>query len=76
MNNNLARPFVLSLVLIDLILHITLLMAFRTDVSIFEEDLDSGDTFVPTQVVYFIGAHYIIRKVRHDNIFCTNILIS
>jgi len=35
MNNNLARPFVLSLVLIDLVLHITLLLAFRSDVSVY-----------------------------------------
>lgn len=64
MNKNLSRPFVLSLVLIDLVLHITLLLAFRTDVSIFVGFEEARtDLVVPTQTVYFIVAHYIIRKV-------------
>jgi len=63
MNKNLARPFVLSLVLIDLVLHVTLLMAFRADVSVYVGDQNFTSITVPTQVVYFITAHYIIRKV-------------
>lgn len=64
MNKNLARPFVLALVLIDLVLHITLLLAFRSDVSVKQGKFAlENDFVVPTQTVYFIVAHYIIRKV-------------
>jgi len=100
MNKNLCRPFVVSLVLIDLVLHIKLLLvrglccgcwcailstfrsipscrlfsdialpfcelmqSFRTSV-VLDVNVNSSELAipVPTQVAYFISAHYLIRK--------------
>lgn len=65
MSKNLGRPFVVGLVLIDFVLHITLMLAFRKDIRISPDDSGAiaaiGDE-VPTQVVLFISCHYIIRK--------------
>ena len=62
MTNNLRRPFVLGLVLIDFVLHITLMLAFRRDVTLARED-EAALGNVPTQVVLFISSHYFIRKL-------------
>uniref|UniRef100_A0A7S3L3W8 Ion transport domain-containing protein n=1 Tax=Amphora coffeiformis TaxID=265554 RepID=A0A7S3L3W8_9STRA len=61
-DKNLRRPFVLGLVLIDFVLHITLMLAFKRDVSYQGEDREDAIGSVPTQVVIFIASHYFIRK--------------
>lgn len=61
MNKKLRRPFTVGLVLIDLALHMTLLLAFRNGVQ-FERGDGSAIEAVPSQVVVFICCHYIIRK--------------
>jgi hypothetical protein len=61
MNKKLRRPITVGLVLIDLALHMTLLLAFRNEVQ-FEGGDGSAIGAVPTQVVVFICCHYIIRK--------------
>ena len=62
MNSKLARPFILGLVMIDLILHLTLMIAFRSIAST-KSDLARVDGAAPTSVVYWIASHYILRKV-------------
>ena len=61
MNRSLSQPFAVGLLLIDFILHLTLMMSFRNDVN-----LDSqGDSFLsrsPPNLVPTICVHYIIRK--------------
>jgi hypothetical protein len=61
MNKKLQRPITVGLVLIDLALHMTLLLAFRNEVQ-FEGGDGSAIGAVPTQAVVFICCHYIIRK--------------
>jgi hypothetical protein len=61
MNKKLQRPITVGLVLIDLALHMTLLLAFRNEVQ-YEGGDGSAIGAVPTQVVVFICCHYIIRK--------------
>jgi hypothetical protein len=61
MNKKLRRPITVGLVLIDLALHMTLLLAFRNEVQ-FEGGDGGAIGAVPTQVVVFICCHYIIRK--------------
>jgi len=60
MNNKLARPFVLGLVLIDLVLHLSLMIAFRSIAQ--RESTLSKVGVKPAAVVYFICTHYILRK--------------
>ena len=62
MNKNLQRPFVVGLVLIDLSLHLTLMLAFRNDVQFSNGGTDTAIGAVPRQVVLVICCHYIIRK--------------
>ena len=50
MSNKLGRPFVLGLVLIDLILHITLMLAFRNDVQISYDTIGIGRCFFESVV--------------------------
>jgi len=62
MNNNLRRPFVVGLVLIDFVLHITLMLAFKRDVSYQQFITADGIGNVPSSVIMFISSHYFIRK--------------
>ena len=67
MDKNLERPFVVGLVLIDLVLHITLMLAFRNDVQFVDPSSGNPIGNVPTQVVIFICSHYFLRKVCEAN---------
>eukprot|EP00522_Entomoneis_paludosa_P014591 CAMPEP_0172443676 /NCGR_PEP_ID=MMETSP1065-20121228/3898_1 /TAXON_ID=265537 /ORGANISM="Amphiprora paludosa, Strain CCMP125" /LENGTH=1078 /DNA_ID=CAMNT_0013193991 /DNA_START=22 /DNA_END=3258 /DNA_ORIENTATION=+ len=62
MNNRLSRPFVLSLFLIDLVLHFTLMLAFRDFAGavpgIPESPLQEDDS-----IAYYICAHYFLRQL-------------
>eukprot|EP00977_Amphora_coffeiformis_P015177 scaffold4442_cov125-Amphora_coffeaeformis.AAC.8 len=58
MGERLARPFVLGLVLVDLVLHIALMLAFRSTARTQQSRLAD----VPTKTVLTICAHYVIRK--------------
>ncbi|KAL7568642.1 hypothetical protein ACA910_022740 [Epithemia clementina (nom. ined.)] len=60
MNQKLSRPFVLGLVLIDLLLHITLMGAFRP-IATPKSEL-SGLGVYPSTVIFVILAHYFLRK--------------
>ncbi|KAL7568630.1 hypothetical protein ACA910_022729 [Epithemia clementina (nom. ined.)] len=60
MSQKLSRPFVLGLVLIDLLLHLTLMISFR---SIANKASSLAQLGVhPEGVVYFISTHYLLRK--------------
>lgn len=60
MSKNLARPFVVSVSLIDFVLQIVLLLAFRNDASATFAQI-SGPR-IPTNIVYLICINYFIRK--------------
>jgi hypothetical protein len=61
MSQNLARPFVVSMSLIDFVLQIILLLAFRVRVS--DPDYGySGGPRIPTNIVYVICWNYFLRK--------------
>ena len=60
MNQKLSRPFVLGLVLIDLLLHVILMVAFRPIANPSAELTQLGVD--PSGVVYLISIHYLLRK--------------
>ena len=60
MSQKLSRPFVLGLVLIDLLLHLTLMVSFRDIVNPNSEL--SGMGVLPEGLVAVISLHYLLRK--------------
>jgi hypothetical protein len=63
MSQNLARPFVVSMTLIDFVLQIILLLAFRVKISDPDYGYSTGpDVPVPTNIVYLICWNYFLRK--------------
>ncbi|KAL7568639.1 hypothetical protein ACA910_022737 [Epithemia clementina (nom. ined.)] len=60
MNQKLSRPFVLGLVLIDLLLHLTLMVAFRPIATPKAELSELG--VLSSTVIFVILAHYLLRK--------------
>ena len=60
MSQKLSRPFVLGLVLIDLLLHITLMVSFRSMVR--PDSTLSAMEVDQELVVYLISVHYLLRK--------------
>ncbi|KAL7568628.1 hypothetical protein ACA910_022727 [Epithemia clementina (nom. ined.)] len=60
MSQKLSRPFVLGLVLIDLLLHLTLMISFRSIAKVNSSLAHFG--IQPEGVIYFISTHYLLRK--------------
>jgi hypothetical protein len=60
MSKNLARPFLVSLALIDFVLQLVLLLAFRSEIAV--DSLKLGGREASRDVVYFICIHYFLRK--------------
>lgn len=70
LNQNISRPFVIGIVLIDFVLHISLMLAYRrnvADVGLFITDPDAAPTISKQQslraLVYTICIHFLIRKM-------------
>ncbi|KAL7568622.1 hypothetical protein ACA910_022723 [Epithemia clementina (nom. ined.)] len=68
MGNKLSRPFVLGLVLIDLVLHITLMATFRDEAGVKPSlpETHHQRVLVGVSVIYIICTHYLLRMISES----------
>jgi hypothetical protein len=63
MNKELSSPFTVGLILTDVVLHLTLLICFRSQANLPRSGAGVLLTNVPVGIVLTICAHYMIRKI-------------
>jgi hypothetical protein len=61
MHQCLKRPFIIGIVLVDFVLHLTLTLSFRASVLVVNDGAFGGG--IPTRVVTSITCFYVMRKV-------------
>lgn len=76
LNCKLSCPFVLSLVIIDLALHVVMLLAFRSVVLIDGPSSASDGLIEPTELVLLISARCIMRKFCEMHAVCLAVLCT